>query len=98
MAQKYPKKCYFADAESLRNTFRKTFFNLTTANAIMIKLSMIMYVHEIVNRKLDQIKNRHIYHALPYISPLVKFCTNLTTFGEVLHGKRPKLGTKLCLH
>ena len=53
MAQKYPQKCYFVGAESLSNTFRKTFFNLTTANAIMIKLSMIMYVHEIVNRKLD---------------------------------------------
>ena len=76
---------------------RKTLktFNLTTTNAIMMKLATIIYLHESVNRKplraknsifwrnayefLDYIKNRHICHALPCVASLVKF---LCKFNE----------------
>ena len=64
-------------------------FNLTTTNAIAMKLTTIMYLRENVNRKpfgaknlafqrnvyefSDYIKNRHICHALPCVASLVKF-------------------------
>ena len=47
-AQKPPKKGYFVDAESVRKTLE--IVNLTTtANAILMKLTRIMYLHESVN-------------------------------------------------
>ena len=62
--------------------------NLTTRNAILMKLTTIMCLHESVNQKplrarnsvfwpnvyefLDYIKNCHICHALPCIESLVK--------------------------
>ena len=65
------------NAESVRKNLKT--FNLTTTNAILMKLTTIMYLHESVNRKplrarnsvfwrnvyefLDYIKNRHICHA-----------------------------------
>ena len=78
MTQKPSKKGNFIDDESTRKTLKT--FNLTTTNAIMIKLTTIMYLYESVNRKplrnsvfwrnvyefLDYIKNRHVY--LHYLS------------------------------
>ena len=65
------------NAESVRKNLKT--FNLTTTNAILMKLTTIMYLHESVNWKplrarnsvfwrnvyefLDYIKNRHICHA-----------------------------------
>ena len=81
-AQKPPKKGYFMVAESVRKTLKT--FDLTTTNTILIKLTMIMYIHENVNRKpfrarksvfwrnvyefLDYIKNRYICHVLPSVT------------------------------
>ena len=47
--QKPPKRGYFLDAELVRKTLE--IFNLTTTNAILMKLTTIMYLHESVNRK-----------------------------------------------
>ena len=63
-----------------------------------MKLTTIMYLHEIVNQKplrarnsvfwfnfqefLDCIKYSHIRCTLLYIASLVKFCTNWTDLGE----------------
>ena len=73
------------DAESVRKTLKT--FNLNTADAILIKMYTVMYLHESVNRKplrarnlvfwrnaykfLDYIKNRHICHALPCVASVV---------------------------
>ena len=46
-AQKPPKKDYFKDAESVPKTYK--IFNLTTQNAIPMKLTTIMYLHESVH-------------------------------------------------
>ena len=83
-------------AESTCKTLKT--FNLTTTNAILMKLTTIMYLQESVNRKplrarnsvfgfLDYIKNRHICHALPFIASLVKFLYKF-------HEKPPKIGPK----
>ena len=64
-------------------------FNLTTTNAILKKLTTIMYLHKSVHQKalrsrnsgfwcivykfLDCIKNHHICHALLCVASLVKF-------------------------
>ena len=56
-AQKPPKKGHFMDAESVRKTLKT--FNLTTSNAIMMKLITIMYLHKSVNRKLNFWRNVH---------------------------------------
>ena len=48
-AQNAPKKGNFVDAESVRKTLE--IFNLTT-NAILMKLTTIMYLNESVNRKV----------------------------------------------
>ena len=71
----------------VRNTLKT--FDLTTINAIVMKLTTIMYLHESVNRKplraknsvfrgnvykfLDYIKNRHTCHTLPCVASPVKF-------------------------
>ena len=100
MTQKPSKKGHFMEAESRRNTLKT--FNLTTTNAILIKLTTIMYLYESVNRKhlrnsvfwcnnvyefIDYIKNRDIYHALPFVASLVKFLYKF-------HEKPPKIGPK----
>ena len=88
-------------AELVRKTLKT--FNLTTANAVLMKLITIMDLHESANRKplraqnsvfwrnvyvfLDCIKNRYINHALPCVASLVKF---LYKFLE----KPPKTGPK----
>ena len=43
------------DAESVRKTLKT--FNLTTKNAILMKLTTIMYLHESVNRKPLRARN-----------------------------------------
>ena len=74
-------------AESVRKTLKT--FNLTTTNAILMKLTTITYLDESVNRKpltaknkvfwrnvyefLDYIKNRHICHVLPCVASLIMF-------------------------
>ena len=95
-----PKKSNFMNAESTRKT---KIFNLTVTNAILMKLTMIMYLHESVNRKplrarnsvswrniyefLDYIKNCHISHILPFVALQVK---RLYKF----HEKPLKIGPK----
>ena len=55
-AQKTPKKGHFVDAELERKTLK--IFNLTTANVILMKLTTIIYLHEIfVNRKALRARN-----------------------------------------
>ena len=49
MAQKPSKKDHFMEAESTLKTLKT--FNLTTTNAILIKLTTIMYLYESVNQK-----------------------------------------------
>ena len=49
-AQKPPKKGYFVDAESVRICD-------TDTNAILMKLTTIMYLHESVNRKAPRVRN-----------------------------------------
>ena len=48
--QKPRKKGHFVDVESVRKTLKT--FNLTTTNAILMKLTTIVYLHKSVNRKL----------------------------------------------
>ena len=43
------------NAESVRKTLKT--FNLATSNAIMMKLTAMIYLHEIVNRKSLRVKN-----------------------------------------
>ena len=54
-AQKPPKKGYFVDAKAVRKALKM--FNLTTANAIVMKLTTIMYLHESVDRKAFRARN-----------------------------------------
>ena len=88
-------------AELVQKTLKT--FNLTTTNVILLKLIMIMCLHESVNRKplkarnsvfwrdvyefLDYIKNRHICHVLTCVGSLVKFLYKF-------HEKPPKIGPK----
>ena len=53
--QKPSWKGYFVDAESVRKMLE--IFNLTTTNAILMKLTTIMYLHESVNRKAPRVRN-----------------------------------------
>ena len=99
MTQKPSKKGHFIEAETTRKTLKT--FNLTTTNAILIKLTTIMYLYESVKRKplrnsvfwhnvyefLDYIKNRHIYYALPFVASLVKLLYKF-------HKKPLKIGPK----
>ena len=75
------------DAELVRKTLKT--FNLTTTNAILMKLITIMYLQNSVNRKpikaknsvfwcnvyecLHFMKNHHIYHTLPCVASPVNF-------------------------
>ena len=67
-AQKPPKKSYFVDAESVRKTLE--IFNLTIANAILMKLTTVMYLHESVNRKALRATNAFFW--LNLIASLLK--------------------------
>ena len=86
------------DAKSVRKTLKT--FDLTTTNAILMKLTTIVYHYKSVKRKplraknsvfwcnvyefLDYIKNHQICHALPCVASLVKF----------FHEKPAKIGLK----
>ena len=48
-ARKPPKNGSFVDSESLRKILE--IFNLTTTNAILMKFTTLMYLHERVNQK-----------------------------------------------
>ena len=74
-AQKPPKKGYFLDAESVRKTLE--IFNLTTTNAILMKLTTIMYLHESVNRKAHRSRNSILNQSLNLIASLVKLLYKL---------------------
>ena len=81
ISQKRPFHGYWIGTQNIEN-------NLTTTNAILMKLTTIMYLHESVNRKplrarnsifwrnsyefLDYI-NRHICHVLTCVASLLKF-------------------------
>ena len=54
-AQKPPKRGYFMDAGSSHKTLE--IFNLTTTNAILMKLTIIMYRRKSVNRKALKARN-----------------------------------------
>ena len=43
--KKTPKKGHFMDAKSVRKTLKT--YNLTTTNAILMKLTKIMYLHKV---------------------------------------------------
>ena len=63
---KTSQKCHFMDAESVRKTLKT--FNLTSTNAIMMKLSTTMCLQGGINRKPLRAKNsvfwRNIYEFL----------------------------------
>ena len=61
-APKPRKNGYFVDADSVRKTLE--IFNSTTTNAILIKLTTIMYLHESVNRKAVRIRNSFSFFYL----------------------------------
>ena len=67
--QKPPKKGHFMDTELVRKTLKT--FNLTTTNAILMKLTTIMYLRESVNRKPLRARSsvfwRNVYEFLDYI-------------------------------
>ena len=71
--QKSPKKGHFVDAESVRKTLE--IFDLTTTNAMLMKLTTIMYLHESVNRKAIRVKNSFFW--LNLIASLVKILYKL---------------------
>ena len=79
-AQKPPKKGYFVDAESVRKTLE--IFSLTTANAILMKLTTIMYLHESVNRKAIRVKNSFFW--LNLIASLVKILYKFDDIWEII--------------
>ena len=54
-AQKPPKNGYLVDTEAVLKTLET--FNLTSTNAILVKLTKIMYLHESLNRKALRIRN-----------------------------------------
>ena len=53
--QKLPKKGHLVNAESVRKTLKN--FNLAATNAILMKLTTIMYLHKSVNRKALRARN-----------------------------------------
>ena len=72
-AQKPTKKGYLVDAESVRKTLE--IFNSTTPNIILMKLTMIMYLHESVNRKALRVRNSFFW--LNLVASLVKLLYKL---------------------
>ena len=68
------------DAESVRKTLE--IFSLTTANAILMKLTTIMYLHESVNRKAIRVKNSFFW--LNLIASLVKILYKFDDIWEII--------------
>ena len=71
--QKTSNKGYFLDAESVRKTLE--IFNLTTTNAILMKLTTIMYLHESVNRKALRVRDS--FFSINLVASLVKLLYKL---------------------
>ena len=71
--QKLPKKGSFVDVESVRKILE--IFNLTITNAILMKFTTIMYLHESVNRKA--LRARNSFFWLNLIASLVKLLYKL---------------------
>ena len=61
------------DVESVRKMLE--IFNLTTTNAILMKLTTIMYLHESVNRKDFRVRNS--FFRLNLIASLMKLLYRL---------------------
>ena len=61
------------DVESVRKMLE--IFNLTTTNAILVKLTTIMYLHESVNRKDFRVRNS--FFRLNLIASLMKLLYRL---------------------
>ena len=85
------------NAESARKTLKKT-FNLATTNAILMKLTTIMYLHESVNRKPLRVRNlllwRNVYEFLDYSNNCHICHASLVKFLYKFHEKPPKIGPK----
>ena len=72
-AHKPPKNGYFVNAELVRKTLE--IFDLTTTNAILIKLTTIIYLHESVIQIALRIRNSFFW--LNLIASLVKLLYKL---------------------
>ena len=68
------------------------FWKLTTANAILMKFTTLMYLHARVNRKALRV--RYSFFGLNLIASLVKLLHKLANISGVFHEKPPKLGLK----
>ena len=68
------------DAETVRKTLE--IFNLTTTNAILMKLTTIMYLHESVNRKAIRVKNSFFW--LNLIASPVKILYKFDDIWEII--------------
>ena len=87
------------NAESVRKTLKT--FNLATTNAILMKLTTIMYLHESVNRKPLRVKNsvfwRNVYEFLDYVNNRHICHASLVKLLYKFHEKPPKIGPKCLL-
>ena len=63
------------NAESVRKTLE--IFNLTTTNAILMKLTTIMYLYESVNQKA--LRARNLFFLMNLIASLVKLLYKLVS-------------------
>ena len=63
------------NAESVRKTLE--IFNLTTTNAILMKLTTIMYLYESVNQKA--LRARNLFSLMNLIASLVKLLYKLVS-------------------
>ena len=66
------------DAESVRKMLE--IFNLAATNAILMKLTTIMYLYESVNRKALRVRNSFFRFSL--IASLLKLLYNLDDIWE----------------
>ena len=82
-AQKPPKNIYFVDAEL-------EIFNLRTTNGILMKLTTIMYLREIVDRKALRIRNSFFFLLLNLIASLVRLLYKL----DNIRGSIPRKTTQ----
>ena len=84
-AQKPPKKDHFMDAKSVRKTLKS--FNLTTSNAVMMKLTTVMYLHESVKRKPLRAKNSIFGVMSTNFQTKLKTATNVCITLHCITGK-----------
>ena len=83
------KKGLFVDAESVRKNCKWEIVNLTTTNAILMKLTTIMYLHESVNRKALRTRNSFLW--LNFIASLVKLLYKLDDIWESIPWKTTQI-------